>query len=221
MKKGDFVWGGVLLAILTFVLYPKTQVIFIDFTAAHKYLSSFIKFAILASMGELLAIRLKEKEWKISKALILKAVLWGIFGILIGLLMKVFADGVLGAQQSGYLPFYGVKIMYAFFTSLLNNIFFAPVFMAAHKCTDAYIELRVVRQIKVNSFDQVVKEVDWDTFINFVLFRTIPFFWIPAHTITFSLPEEYRVIVAAMLSILLGLFLSMKNNKNRGVQNEY
>lgn len=211
MKKGDFIWSGILLGVLAFVLYPETRIIFLDFTAAHKYLSSFIKFALLASMGELLAIRLKINKWQIPKGFLYKVILWGSFGMLIGLLMKIFAEGVLGAQKSGYLPFEGSKIMFAFFTSLLNNIFFGSVFMAIHKCTDTYIELRVVKKIKINSLNQVIKEVDWDTFVNFVLLKTIPFFWIPAHTVTFSLPEEYRVIVAAMLSIVLGLLLSMKH----------
>jgi hypothetical protein len=213
VKKGDFIWGGILLAVLAFVIYLTTQTIFLDFTAAHRHLSSFIKFALLASMGELLAIRLKIRKWQIPKAFLYKVVLWGVFGMIIGLLMKIFADGVLGAQKSGYLPFEGSRIMYAFFTSLLNNIFFGSVFMALHKCTDAYIELRFVKKIKVNSLNQVIKEVDWDAFVNFVLLKTLPFFWIPAHTVTFSLPEGYRVIVAAMLSIVLGLLLSIKNNK--------
>jgi hypothetical protein len=38
--------------------------------------------------------------------------------------------------------------------------------------------------------------------------KTIPIFWIPAHTITFLLPSEYRVLSAAFLSIALGTILA-------------
>jgi hypothetical protein len=43
--------------------------------------------------------------------------------------------------------------------------------------------------------------------------KTIPFFWIPAHTLTFLLPSEYRVLAAAMLSIALGLILTITKKK--------
>ncbi len=39
--------------------------------------------------------------------------------------------------------------------------------------------------------------------------KTIPLFWIPAHTITFLLPEEFRVLFAAVLSVMLGVLLSL------------
>ncbi|GAB1473896.1 hypothetical protein MASR2M69_13370 [Bacteroidota bacterium] len=41
--------------------------------------------------------------------------------------------------------------------------------------------------------------------MKFVVGKTIPLFWIPAHTITFLLPDTYKVIFAASLSIVLGL----------------
>jgi hypothetical protein len=37
------------------------------------------------------------------------------------------------------------------------------------------------------------------------MFKAILLFWIPAHTITFLAPEEYLVVIAALLSIALGL----------------
>ncbi|MEL7656378.1 MAG: Mpv17/PMP22 family protein, partial [Bacillota bacterium] len=48
--------------------------------------------------------------------------------------------------------------------------------------------------------------------IGFTIIKTIPLFWIPAHTITFSLPGEYQIVVAAFLSIVLGIFLSLKKS---------
>ncbi len=52
--------------------------------------------------------------------------------------------------------------------------------------------------------------MDWHGFVSFTLFKTIPLFWIPAHTLTFLLPPEYQVIAAAALSIALGIILSLR-----------
>jgi hypothetical protein len=53
-------------------------------------------------------------------------------------------------------------------------------------------------------FKAVMGRIDWHGFVSFVVLRTIPLFWIPAHTMTFLLPPEFRVLMAAVLSIALG-----------------
>ena len=60
------------------------------------------------------------------------------------------------------------------------------------------------------NLDKALSYIDWKTFANFVVLKTIPFFWIPAHTVTFLLPSSYRVLVAALLSVALGVILSLK-----------
>ena len=59
-------------------------------------------------------------------------------------------------------------------------------------------------------FSNILKQIDWDRMWNFVFKKTIPFFWIPAHTITFLLPETFQVLFAALLSVALGVLLSLK-----------
>jgi hypothetical protein len=39
--------------------------------------------------------------------------------------------------------------------------------------------------------------------------KTIPLFWIPAHTITFLLDPDYQVLFAAFLGIMLGAILAV------------
>jgi hypothetical protein len=39
--------------------------------------------------------------------------------------------------------------------------------------------------------------------------KTIPFFWIPAHTITFLLPADFRILFAAILGVALGIILAI------------
>ena len=45
--------------------------------------------------------------------------------------------------------------------------------------------------------------------MEFVFKKTIPFFWYPAHTITFLLPGEMRVLFAAILGVVLGVLLAI------------
>jgi hypothetical protein len=46
--------------------------------------------------------------------------------------------------------------------------------------------------------------------------RTLVWFWIPAHTITFSLPADYQVGLAALWSLVLGLILGMAATRRQG-----
>ncbi len=206
MKKGDFIWGAVLLAALAFMLMPATQPVFTDLTARYPYLMGFIKFALLATMGELLALRIVAGNYQKPPKLFWRIIVWGFIGVVISLMFKVFAGGVQYAMQQGYLPFAGNQLAFAFFTSLLMNLFFAPTFMLFHKHTDTYLALSASGQ--KSDLAAVIAAIDWRAFISFVVLKTIPFFWIPAHTITFLLPAQYRVVVAAFLSIALGLILS-------------
>jgi phage-related protein len=67
------------------------------------------------------------------------------------------------------------------------------------------------------TFQELIEAINWDAFISFVVFKTIPFFWIPAHTVTFTLPIQYRVAVAADLSIILGVILVHSHRRNNAI----
>lgn len=207
MKKGDFLWLAALAAVVAFMVMPATKVFFDAWTKAYPYVMGFVKFAILATMGELMAIRIVTGDYKKPAGLLWRVVIWGFIGLLVTLMFGVFANGVKGVQESGLLPFAGNKFAFAFFTSTIMNLFFAPAFMAFHKYTDTYLDLKAARGGKVTIKD-ITAAIDWDGFISFVILKTIPFFWIPAHTVTFMLPGEYRVVVAAFLSIALGAILA-------------
>jgi hypothetical protein len=96
-----------------------------------------------------------------------------------------------------------------------TNLFFAPTFMLFHRITDRYIELGdgQLKKIIHVPFKEVVDHIDFHHFLNFIVFKTIPLFWIPAHTLTFLLPENYRVLMAAYLSVILGFILSITKHK--------
>jgi len=220
LKKYDFLWVAVLAAIAVLLVAPVTHRMFVALSAAHPYGMAFAKFFILASMGELLAIRITGGDWKIPAGMAYRAVLWGLIGMLIVIVFEIFSGGVISAMNKGLLPSFGGgfahKLAFAFFTSAFMNGLFAPTFMAAHRITDTSIDLgngRFKGLSKV-SLSAVVKKIDWPGFVSFVVGKTVPFFWIPAHTVTFLLPPEYRVLAAAFLSMALGGILAFAKRKN-------
>jgi hypothetical protein len=55
--------------------------------------------------------------------------------------------------------------------------------------------------------------MNWKVQWNFVFKKTIPIFWIPAQTINFCFAPQYRILNAAILSIVLGVILAIANMK--------
>jgi hypothetical protein len=96
------------------------------------------------------------------------------------------------------------------------NTIFAPVFMTFHKITDAHIAANggsVKALFTPIPMAQRFSELNWQAQWGFVFKKTIPFFWYPAHTITFILPPEQRVLFAALLGIVLGVLLAVASKK--------
>ena len=220
MKNKDLLWIFLLIVITSFVVHPSTQKLFIQATENQPYLMGFIKTAILASMGEILVSRMKTKKYFAQKGFLLKAIIWGFLGMIFVLIFKVFATGVMQAQAIHILPFISnplwlSMLLTAFLISLIMNIFFAPSFMLLHRITDTYVELGEgsLRKIRHLRFTQVIDHIDFQRFFGFIILKTIPLFWIPAHTITFMLPENFRVLMAAYLSIVLGILLTLAKTR--------
>ncbi len=220
MKKSDFLWIFILLALTSIVIIPYTRSIFEDATASHPYLMGFIKTSILASLGERLVHRIKTGRYFGDHGIFLKWIVWGFLGMIFVIIFKIYASGVNAAEQAHLLPFISQDtfistLLTAFLISTLMNIFFAPSFMMLHRITDTYIELGDgnIKKIVHIPINDVVGHIDFVVFFKFVVFKTIPFFWIPAHTITFLLPENYRVLMAAYLSVILGILLSVVKPK--------
>ncbi len=172
------------------------------------YLMGFVKFAILATAGELIAARIANGAWKKPSYILGRAVVWGILGIGITYVMNVFSGGIdYMMYVKHYLPGEN-RYLRAFYISATMNIAFGPTFMAAHKVTDAWFDL--IAQGKKHGIADAVRAVDWSRFVTFTVCKVIPIFWIPAHTITFMLPAAYQVMMAAALSVALGILLQIK-----------
>ncbi|MGL6105157.1 hypothetical protein [Romboutsia sp.] len=211
MKKGDFIWGGVLLLWVMMLVVPSSRVAFISATEAHPYIGGFIKFAILATMGELLGIRIIKGNWMKPNGIIFRAFVWGIIGMVTTLAMSVFPAGVTKAQEIGKLPFKESMFAHALLTSTVMNVLQSPAIFLFHKCTDTYVDEKHNRNGKKVSLKDISEKIDWHTYLSFTVLKTIPFFWIPCHTLVFMLPAEYRVVASAFASIALGLILASAN----------
>lgn len=211
MKKGfnsgDIIWLAILAVITAFLIYPPTNKIFVALTTAHPYAMGFIKFFILASMGDWLGARIATGEWKKPKGAVYKSVLWGIFGMGITLSFTIFNAGANAALANGLLPGKDYQIVSAFFTSFIMNITFGVTLMGVHRFTDTYIDLLFDNGARP-TVDEVINNMNLENLIKFVYAKTLPLFWVPAHTIVFLLPPVYRVLAAAALGIALGGILS-------------
>ncbi len=190
----------------------------------HGLIMSFLKFAVLATFGEVLGYRIKTGGYELANfGIIPRALVWGIIGIAIKAAFTIFSAGVpaflayCGLKESvaAMAPgtaITGIKIFTAFCTSCVLNILFAPLMMTFHKITDAHIESyqgSTISIFKKIAFRKILFNINWDVHYGFVLMKSIPLFWIPAHTITFLLPPQHQVLFAAFLGIMLGVILSV------------
>lgn len=185
----------------------------------HPYIMGFVKFALLATVGEIFGLSIRKKEWTLPTYWPVRLLIWGVIGVAITFMMRFYSGGTARLIENLFQPAekqqaFGPVLLRAFLTALLMNATFGPVFMAFHKCTDKTLDLRA-EGVKKPGLHGVLKAVDWEQFISFTVLKTIPFFWVPAHTLTFLLPDSYQVIAAAALSIALGIILSLKTGREK------
>ena len=218
MLIGDAVVGLLAAGLLVFFLLPGTRALYESAYGAAPILLSFIKFALLATGGEWIARRMKERSYSLNGFGILpKSLIWGVLGIFIYWAFIIFSTGVAAAfpaLQSAE-TFWG-KLLLAFLTSVFMNLIFSPMLMLTHHLTDNTIKLNNGRfPLKGLPIQSLLETIDWQRMWGFVFKKTIPFFWIPAHTITFLLPSHYRVLYAALLSVVLGILLGIAGKNNQ------
>ncbi len=227
MKQKDFVFLLVAVALfLPFILSETLYQSYQSFNAAHGMVMSFIKFAILSTMGELLGLRISTGNYfRKGFGVLPRAVVWGIFGMGINMAFVVFSTGVpafaayLGVEHPQAIMAGGLswgKAGLALAISVTMNTIFAPVFMTLHKITDTHILATggTLRGLFTPiPMGEIMQGLNWRVQWGFVFKKTIPFFWYPAHTITFLLPEESRVLFAALLGVALGVILAVAARK--------
>lgn len=237
MKKQDVVFIlCVVLFFLPFFISDGVYDFYKQFNQEHPFIISFIKFAILSTLGEVIGLRIRTGKYSEPGFGILpRAIVWGFLGVGIKVAFIIFAGGAPNVlklvglhfptanpadilNQNFFEHFSWLQLLTAFTVSVTMNTFFAPVFMTIHKITDIHIIENggtLAGFFRPIQFARIMTHMNWKVQWDFVFKKTIPLFWYPAHTITFLLPPEYRILVAALLGIVLGILLSMASIKSR------
>lgn len=166
---------------------------YLDWVTQNPLLSAAIQFAILGTLGEIISYSIQKKKVAIPCTwlqLLLKSIAWAVLGIVIkyGFAgMKGFTQALLDHQL---LPtFLGSGLGWAFMVSVFTNILFGPQMMAFHRLEDNLILGR-------KGFQGIT-----------TAWKTLIWFWIPAHTITFLLPADLQIGLAALWSLVLGIIM--------------
>jgi hypothetical protein len=235
MKKQDWIVILIVVVVLASFFIPATGFFawFEASTAAHPFIMAFFKFAILATFGEMLALRIRKGVYNEKGfGIVPRMMVWGFLGMCIAMAMIIFKSGVpsflevVGGCEKGSLAAifkaseltWG-KLGIAFAVSVLMNTIFAPVMMTFHKCTDIHIldNGGTVRGLlrPMHMREIFANKINWDVQWNVVFKKTIPLFWFPAHTITFILPSTFQVLFAALLGVALGLILALAGGSKK------
>lgn len=165
---------------------------YIDWVSGNILFSAFIQFALLGSAGEALGIIASKRrpsgrilEW------IAKALVWGILGILIKYAFTGFKGFLAILVEKEFLPkaLEEVAILRALSMSVLANSMFGPLLMAMHRTSDNLIA-------RTKGYAGIQKSL-----------ATLAWFWLPAHTVTFALPMDYQIGLAALWSVALGIIM--------------
>lgn len=228
MKRQDLYFTIVMLAIfLPFFISADLYDWYKTFNADHAMIMAFLKFGILATLGEMLGCRISTGNYTTPTfGVAPRMVIWGILGVAIAMAMMVFKSGIpafIAAMGGAELVadfaaegFSWGKLVLALSISVMMNTFFAPVFMTFHKITDTHIAENggsIKALFKPIPMRRLITTLNWDRQWSFIFKKTIPLFWYPAHTITFMLPGEYQVLFAALLGVALGVILAIGARK--------
>ncbi|MDR1055954.1 MAG: hypothetical protein LBL90_09100 [Prevotellaceae bacterium] len=229
MKKQDLILiGFCLLLFLPFILSSALYNGYITFNARHGMTMAALKFGILSTLGEVIGLRIRTGCYNLKGFGILpRTLVWAVLGMWINMSFKIFGAGaplfaeylgISGTATAMLGSFSLLKLVGALFISTSLNITFAPVFMTLHKVIDAHIVNNggtfrgFFRPIR---FASILQSLNWDIQWSFVFKKTIPFFWIPAHTVTFLLPTDFQILVAALLGVALGILLAIASQKGK------
>lgn len=229
MKKADLITIlCVVLFFAPFFIFQSVYDTYRQINKEHGFIMSSLKFMILATFGEMLSLRIRTgRYYQKGFGLIPRMIVWAFIGIFIKIGFDILSGSgpilltSLGLNVSPSIfneAFTPLKLLAAFATSVCMNLFFAPVFMTFHKITDEHISRNggTIKGFFIPiKFYEIFPQINWGVMWGFVYKKTIPLFWIPAHTITFLLPSEFRILFAAILGVVLGVILGIASLKSK------
>lgn len=171
--------------------------IYVNWVHAMPIISAIVQFSILGTFGEVISKWVLNRNFKypFSFAITLwKMMVWAILAIGIKYAFKGFGGYVDSLVHYGLLPKLG-RFGNAFAISAFMNLQFGVLLVLAHRALD--------------NIPETTK--NWANLHKGIF--SLVWFWIPAHTITFMLPDIFRIGLAALWSLILGLILGFFNRK--------
>lgn len=205
------VWLTILAGVIAVLLIPESRAVFAATTHAFPLTTGFLKIGILGTMGELLGARIALGRWRLRGIRLWQRFLvWGVLGWVFTVVFPLFSFGVDGLLAEGLIPGNGIALVSAFWKSFFMNMIFAFPMMVFHRITDTLIDRGEL--FSVWPLVEVFTGIDWKNMFRIVGAACL-WFWIPAHTFTFTLPSDFRVVCAALLAVILGFILGLAKKR--------
>jgi len=172
-----------------------------QWVSANPLFSAAVQFAILGTLGEVISFSLRKKKIAMpctALQLLAKVLAWALLGIVIKYGFAGMKGFTVALLEHHMLPsFMNSGIGWAFAVSTLTNVFFGPQMMFFHRLEDNLILW------------------EWNMKGLTAAWWTLLWFWIPAHTVTFSLPTEYQIGLAAIWSLALGIIMGLTKKQKK------
>jgi len=163
-----------------------------------------IQFAILGTLGGFVAKWIQAKKVFLPfsvKECLWVALVWAFYGVLIKVAFAGFPHFVNGIVAEGFLPAAfgadGNRLLYGFSISVIMNLQFGLFLVISHR----FLDHLPFRKTVWTNIDKGVYSLLW--------------WWIPAHTVTFVIPPDYRIGLAALYSVVLGFILGIFNKAKK------
>lgn len=172
---------------------------YIQWVTQNPLLSAAVQFAILGTLGEILSYSLQQKRAAIPCSwlqLIGKMFAWALLGVIIKYAFAGMKGFTAALVEHNLLPrFFAAGFGRALAVSVFTNTLFGPQMMVFHRLEDNLI-------LRRKGFAGITNA--W---------KTLLWFWIPAHTLTFLLPADLQIGLAALWSLALGLIMGFSKSK--------
>lgn len=170
---------------------------YINMVKTYPILTAIVQFAILGTLGEVISRMMINKRSRYpftTGQTLWKMMVWSILAVCIkyafvginGFVEALIGHNLLPQMEPGGIPF-------AFAKSVLVNLQFGLFLVIFHRVLD----------------NLALTHKNWRNLDKGML--SLLWFWIPAHTVTFSLPVDFQIGLAALWSVVLGFILGSFN----------
>ncbi|MCP4724703.1 MAG: hypothetical protein GY863_06690 [bacterium] len=170
---------------------------YVDIVIAYPITTAMIQFAILGTLGDFIS------KWIINKKIFFPVTIktmflimieWAFLAVCIKYAFTGFQGFIDSLVEHALLPEMN-HIIRAFAVSTAMNLQFGPFLVIMHRVLD----------------NAIAGKVNWKMLDKGLL--SLIWFWIPAQTVTFSLPKPYQIGLAAVWSLVLGVILGLFNRR--------